>query len=206
MQSPLSALGSALLGLLARDSLSGYDLFQRMKAPIGFFWSARHSQIYPELAKLETRGLIAHTVVEQDDRPDKKVYRLTERGRMALVDWLLSPLIVSAPRDEMVLRVYSLWLIAPARALTFVRAEAARHRDQLARYQDFQATLEQIPAAQTIGSQTFATYATLRRGLGYEREYADWCDWLTEQLESATGDEVISLGPLDGDLTADVSA
>jgi len=49
-----------------------------------FFWQARHSQIYPELARLEEKGLVTHQVVEQQDRPDKKVYSVTDSGLDAL--------------------------------------------------------------------------------------------------------------------------
>jgi hypothetical protein len=31
----------------------------------------------------------------------------------------------------------------------------------------------------------FASYATLRRGLGFERELAEWCGWLADALERA---------------------
>ena len=59
-----SNLGCALLGLLARSPSTGYDLARRMERPVGYFWSARHSQIYPELAKLERAGLVSHEVVD----------------------------------------------------------------------------------------------------------------------------------------------
>ena len=52
----MTTLGYAILGLLSREDLSGYDLTQRMAGRVGYFWSARHSQIYPELAKLEDGG------------------------------------------------------------------------------------------------------------------------------------------------------
>src|SRR6476646_1735266 len=69
-------LGYALLGLLARQPRWGYDLARRMQEPIGYFWHANHSQIYPELAALETDGLVTHEVVQQWDRPDKKLYSI----------------------------------------------------------------------------------------------------------------------------------
>ena len=37
---------------MARRALSGYDLAREMKRPVGYFWQARHSQIYPQLARL----------------------------------------------------------------------------------------------------------------------------------------------------------
>src|SRR5688500_16777052 len=96
-----SALGFALLGALARGPSSGYEVAQMMKQPVGYFWHARHSQIYPELAALEARGLVTHKVVEQRDRPAKKVYSLTRAGRSALREWVTSPLDVPAVRDEL---------------------------------------------------------------------------------------------------------
>ena len=66
----MTTLGYAILGLLSREELSGYDLTGRMKGRVGYFWSARHSQIYPELARLEEGGYVTHSVVEQQERPD----------------------------------------------------------------------------------------------------------------------------------------
>src|ERR671932_705397 len=82
-----STLGFALLGLLARGPLSGYDIASQLKRRVGPFWHARHSQIYPELARLETAGLVSYVRVEQHERPDKKVYSLTPAGRLALQEW-----------------------------------------------------------------------------------------------------------------------
>jgi hypothetical protein len=29
----------------------------------------------------------------------------------------------------------------------------------------------------------FASYATLRRGIGYEKEYAEWCRWVADSIQ-----------------------
>src|SRR3712207_9483471 len=84
----VTTLGYAILGLLSREELSGYDLMSRMKARVGFFWEARHSQIYPELARLEEQGLVTYRVVEQRGRPDKKVYEITPEGIEVLKGWV----------------------------------------------------------------------------------------------------------------------
>ncbi len=181
-----STLGYALLGLLARAPLSGWDLAQRLDMPAGYFWSAGHSQIYPELKKLERAKLVKHTKVEQRDRPDKKVYALTAAGRRALRRWVTTPLAPAPKRDELMLRVYSLWLADPADAVAFVRDQEAVHRRRIAEYETHQADVEQHWAAELDDprSPRFATYATLRRGLGYERELADWCAWLASRITS----------------------
>jgi DNA-binding PadR family transcriptional regulator len=98
---PGSTLGYALLGLLAREPLSGYDLAQRMKQRVGYFWQAAgHSHIYPELGRLEAGGLATHEVVAQDERPAKKVYAITDAGRAALRRWVTEPAPAPARRAK----------------------------------------------------------------------------------------------------------
>ena len=134
----VSSLGYALLGLLARESLSGYDLARRMRDRIGYFWHARHSQIYPELARLERAGLVRHEVVQQRDRPHKKVYAATAAGEATLRDWVTSPLEPPGVRDELVLRAYSLWLADPDAAAALFRDQERIHLAQLARYEQIE--------------------------------------------------------------------
>jgi DNA-binding PadR family transcriptional regulator len=179
-----STLGYALLGLLARESLSGYDIATQLRNGVGPFWQARHSQIYPELARLEADGLVSHERVEQHDRPDKKVYSTTVAGLDALAGWVLSPLEPAQIRDELTLRAYSAWLVDTERAAAMFADQARQHREQLARYEEFRREMEQtcVPFIYQPDAPEFSTYATLRRGLAYERELAEWCTWLADAL------------------------
>ncbi len=93
----MTTLGYAILGLLSREELSGYDLASRMRARVGHFWEAWHSQIYPELARLEEGELVTHRVVEQQDRPDKKVYEITPADLEVLKEWVTEQ---PAPRSR----------------------------------------------------------------------------------------------------------
>jgi DNA-binding PadR family transcriptional regulator len=170
---------------LAREPLSGYDLASRMKERVGFFWQARHSQIYPELGRLEGEGMVTHRVVEQQERPDKKVYEITAGGLEALKGWVTAPVEPRVARDELVLKAYSLWLADPADALTLFREQEQRHKEQLLRYEEIEAWMER-EWGEELGrtdSPRFASYAALQRGLNYERGYADWCGWVADRLE-----------------------
>src|SRR5262245_8578767 len=178
-----STLGFALLGLLARDPLSGYDIAARLQRGVGPFWRAHHSQIYPELARLQADGLVEFEVVEQRDRPAKKVYAVTDPGRRALAEWVVSPLDVGTIRSELTLRAYSVWPADTRRAAALLREQEHLHREQLARYEQDRRDAERSPAASDPRTPAFASYAALRRGIGYERELADWCGWLAAELE-----------------------
>ncbi|GHF45416.1 PadR family transcriptional regulator [Deinococcus metalli] len=180
-------LGYALLGLLARGDRSGYDLTQGLKDPVGYFWHAQHSQVYPELARLEGAGLVTHSVVEQAERPDKKVYRQTDAGRAALRAWLTADTEVPRKRDELVLKAYSMWQTEPARAADMLRAHARAHAAHLAEFERrlAEVTLRAGTELHDPRSPWFGIQAVLRRGIGYEREYRDWCEWLAGALDGA---------------------
>jgi DNA-binding PadR family transcriptional regulator len=183
----LTTLAYALLGLVARGEKSGYDLAQGLKVPVGFFWHAKHSQIYPELAKLESLGLVKFKKVTQTDRPDKKVYSLTANGKKKLKEWLSEPLEVPKVRDEFVLKVYSLWLAEPKAALAMIHGHAEAHAEQLA---DYEQKLEHVKREagehiHDLSSPWFALQAVLMRGIGYEREYVAWCEWMIQRFTSA---------------------
>lgn len=185
----MTTLGYAILGLLAREELSGYDLMGLMKERVGFFWQARHSQIYPELARLEGDGLVTHRLIEQRERPDKKVYRITDSGLATLKEWISKSPVRRVPRDEMVLKAYSLWLIEPDEALTLFREQEHEHEEQLREYEKIETWMENewTENLRRADSSEFASYAALRRGMIYERGYVEWCRWVAERLEESTG-------------------
>jgi len=93
-----SLLGHALLGLLLKQSASGYDLRRIFTdTPMGVF-SDSPGAIYPALARLEQAGLVQGKVEEGAGLRHRKVFRLTTAGRTALVEWLDAPVA----RDEVV--------------------------------------------------------------------------------------------------------
>ena len=96
-----------LLGLLSKKKMTGYELNQSFKNEIGEFWQAKHSQIYPELAKMEEQGIIQHQVEITGEKLEKKVYELTEEGKEQLAEWIHTPTNeLPVNRDEFVLKLY----------------------------------------------------------------------------------------------------
>lgn len=182
-----TTLGYALLGLLARAPRTGYALTQALRAPIGYFWTASHSQVYPELARLETAGLIRHRVVDGPGPRDTKSYRITAAGRRALAAWAAAPMDRPPERDELMLKVFSLWTAAPERAAELVTRQRAMHADRLAEYERIEAVMRtESPAdLRDPGTPAFSSYATLRRGISFERHALAWCDWLLTALDGA---------------------
>jgi DNA-binding PadR family transcriptional regulator len=173
----ISTLGHALLGLLAAHELTGYELTQTFDISLAHVWSASHSQIYPELAKLQAAGLIRHT--ESGPRGSKR-YSATDEGRAQVQGWLRQPPEPQSARTERLLRVFFLWMLAPDEARTYLRAEAARHREQLAEYD---AIAEQIPAGASAPVQW--SRISLEAGIRHERAMAEWAEWAAEAVPRA---------------------
>lgn len=89
LHSDLPQTSFAVLGMLGFNPMSGYDLKQFADKSIGhFYWSPAKSQIYAELRRLTAAGLVTEKHVEQDGRPDKRVYALTSEGRETLASWI----------------------------------------------------------------------------------------------------------------------
>lgn len=83
----------ALLGLLAEKPMHGYELKSAFDEVIGELWSLNIGQVYNTLNLLERDGhIVLQEYVEQESRPDRKVYSITEKGREELGRWLREPL------------------------------------------------------------------------------------------------------------------
>jgi DNA-binding PadR family transcriptional regulator len=182
-----STFGYALLGLLARAPRTGYELSRALRKPIGYFWTASHSQVYPELASLESAGLVRHRVIDGPGPRDTKQYRLSAAGRRALAEWVGVPAAPASGRDEFLLKIYSMWTADPARVRELVATRRGEHRERLATYELIEVEFERDSAAEIADPSTreFSAYATLRRGSSFERHAIAWCDWLLDTLDAA---------------------
>ncbi len=177
----MRTLGYAVLGLLAAEPLTGYQVSRRMARPIGYLWTARHSQIYPELRSLEQAGLVRHRVEDGRGPRDTKRYWITGKGKNALRSWVASPLEPPESKSELMLRVRALWLVSPTVARELIEAARDRHVQRRAAYAVEEATFGD-PGLLAFDSAAFSSYATLRCGIGHEDQAVGWCDWLLARI------------------------
>ncbi len=80
----------AILGLLAVEAGTAYELAKRMERNYRFFWPRAESKLYEEVKKLVAAGLAASTRGWTGRRP-KTIYRITAKGRRALSTWVEQP-------------------------------------------------------------------------------------------------------------------
>jgi len=84
-------LEQVLLGFLIQGPLHGYGLHERVEKELSKIWYMGISNIYGALKQLEQSGQIEYSLVPQEDRPPRKVYRITPTGEQSFMDWLRQP-------------------------------------------------------------------------------------------------------------------
>ncbi|MBU2702958.1 DNA-binding PadR family transcriptional regulator [Sporomusaceae bacterium BoRhaA] len=102
------SLPYAVLGILTYSPMTGYNLGKIFNKSVNYSWTASLSQIYRELGILEKKGYVLSDIQQQDDKPNKKIYHITNDGKRAFDEWLTDfPEFFSAPkRDEFTLRLF----------------------------------------------------------------------------------------------------
>ncbi|MFO7658803.1 MAG: PadR family transcriptional regulator [Bacteroidales bacterium] len=100
------SLKYAVLGFLNDTKLSGYDLQKKIDNTINHFWPSTQSQIYRTLKELVEGGLIEMQIIYQDDKPNKKIYSITENGNNDLEIWLNSKIELPNHRNQFLVQLF----------------------------------------------------------------------------------------------------
>ncbi|MBG0830071.1 PadR family transcriptional regulator [Planomonospora sp. ID67723] len=128
------SLKYALLGFLSTEPTSGYDLAREFGESLGWFWHASHTQIYPELRRLESQGLVTSTVTHDNPGKPKRTYRLTEQGAAELQAWLAQPVEYPPVRDVERVKLMFLDTVPIEVIRHHLEAHRKHHEDLLAVY------------------------------------------------------------------------
>ena len=70
-----------ILGLLAHEDLTGYDIKKNIDGSISFFWKGSFGSIYPALSDMEMQGLIKRNRSDNSGGREKITYHLTKKGK-----------------------------------------------------------------------------------------------------------------------------
>ncbi|MBS7691777.1 PadR family transcriptional regulator [Pseudomonas lalucatii] len=179
------SLRHAILTLLETEPASGYDIIRHFKQSLGYFWNAKHQQVYQELRRLSDEGWLLCSEQAQSDKPDRKVYSISPSGRAELRRWLAEPAAPNKINDALLVKLYAGALAEPDN----LRAELARHRAT------HRATLDSL---QEIERQYLALepqeqarqrlpYLTLRRGILGEQAWLAWAEEVEAELAARAG-------------------
>ncbi|MFD6171748.1 PadR family transcriptional regulator [Streptomyces coeruleorubidus] len=175
------SLPHAILTALLEKPSSGLELTRRFDRSIGYFWSATHQQIYRELGRLETDGLIRALPAEQPTRGQKKSYEVLPAGRAELARWTAASQDPKPHRDALLLRLRAAAVVGTAGLETDLRRHLELHERQLAEYQEIEK--RDFPPGRD-GTEDRLRHLVLRAGIDLE---TFWTQWLRRALADVAG-------------------
>ncbi|MFG3498476.1 PadR family transcriptional regulator [Streptomyces sp. NPDC047928] len=171
------ALRHAVLAALLDEELSGYQLAKAFDLGVANFWHALPQQLYAELTRLEKEGFVTGREVVQENRPNKRLFRVTDAGLAELARFAADPSKPSFIRDDLLVKVQAAdhvdadTLIGQlTERAAFAEAKAEVLEALLRRMRGDRSEEEFLREGERIGP-----YLTCLRGLAFERGNRDWC-------------------------------
>ena len=197
------SLRHALMALLDATPMTGYTLAKHFDQSAAFVWHAPHSQIYPELRRMEADGLISGRDELRGARGTKRTYALTEAGRTELRRWVEEATPAPPGRDGAYLKAtyYEFGSFANARRqfqahLTYHQQQQHRWEAHVKELQNRDTELMRLRLAGWPESahEAIAAYkAHVYRGMAARaRTEAEWAKSglaLVDRLEAAAGED-----------------
>lgn len=174
------SLRHVLLVVLKKQNASGYGITKWFDGPLGYFWDTSHQRVYRALATLYEDGWVDFEWVHQDDKPDKKVYRITPQGEQALQQWLATPLKPPVINDGFLVKLFAGQQDSVDGLILELQAQQQEHERLLQEYRQVEA---QYFAPPVIDPEQRMMYLTLKRGLIYEQGALEWVQQALEVLQ-----------------------
>lgn len=169
----MRTLKYALLGMLNKQDMTGYELMKLFEGALAEFWNVKHSQIYPELKRLTEEGMVTFKIEISGSVMEKKLYSITEEGRKDFLTWLgQAHKMKSTPKDEFRLQLFYSSALEPERQIYLLEEQLRQHQERLDHLKKNQEEFQEIPAR---GTYEFSDYLVL---LGAVMREENTCDWL----------------------------
>jgi len=179
------SLKHALLGFLNYGPHTGYELKKVFDISVAHFWNAELSQIYPTLKALEGEGLVDMNVDVQADRPNRKVYSITDDGRRELMEWLATPAEADQIREPLLIKLFFGSSLSRRELLAVLRQRADELRQAAAQYERGCEAVKNL--AEVIGLEREALFweLTLDSGVHHNRAAVDWIEGAIRRIDVA---------------------
>ena len=174
------SLKHALLAMLDIDEGSGYDLMKRFDQSIGFFWPSTFQQVYRDLGALEQQGYVNSTQIEQNGKPDKKIYTITDSGINELEHWLRKPSRQMKIKDTFLIKMFGSRRLSKQELLHDLEQQRQQHQSALDCYQDIAGELKRLE--EPLRSKYLLPFQVLDLGIRFEKTWLEWCADTRETL------------------------
>jgi len=168
----MRTLKYAILGLIKQSPMTGYDITNEFNKELIHFWNAKHSQIYPELKKLVTEGLITYKTEISGEVLEKKVYSITEKGTKEFQEWLMTDdKIEPTAKDRFRLKMYFSTITDKETLLRLLNSQTRQHFEKLSSLRERFNQYEGVP---DFSDSRFGDYIVLEGAVMREENYLEW--------------------------------
>jgi DNA-binding PadR family transcriptional regulator len=178
------SLDYAVLGFLNYHPYTGYDLKKIFDASVQHFWHADQSQIYRTLARLTEKGYVQMEKIPQEDRPDRKVYTLTEAGRSELRRWLSGLPLMGEPHSAPLVQIFFAGQLSDEEVLAKFEIFAGMMRAILGQYEQVPSLIETYQKEINSPREHFFWKLTLENGVANMRANLAWAESVIERIQS----------------------
>jgi PadR family transcriptional regulator, regulatory protein AphA len=172
------SLTHAILGFLASGPKSGYTLkVECFDVSVNHFWPADQAQIYRTLDKLAEGGLVESQLKIQTDRPNSKIYHITETGRAELLRWLMQDHPMPDHREAFLIQLYFARHLSADQVRARLLHQLEQHHAMLTYYHQCHAQVD------WEGNGWHYQRFTLEFGIRFETMYCDWLNHCLSEIE-----------------------
>ncbi len=168
----MRTLKYAILGLLMERPMAGYDIMKAFSEKLDEFWYAKHSQIYPELKRLEEEGLVSCQIRLTGEVMEKKFYSITQAGTADFRQWLncetpLDP----TPKDVFRLKTFFCRFLPLEEQIRLTAIQIRLHEERLAHLLE---EYEKFSGVPTPDDSRLGDYMVLEHGVMRARTTIQW--------------------------------
>lgn len=172
----------AILGIVNKEPASGYDIAKTFNESLVQFWNAKHSQIYPELKKLNDEGLITYETCISGQVLERKVYSITEEGKRSLIDWISkNEVIEPTPKDRFRLRVFFSNMLDSDTYKDLLSYQLIQRKEKLIFLNDRMKKFGENPPS--FGDKGYGDYIVLEGAILREEAYVEWIKKCLESIK-----------------------
>jgi PadR family transcriptional regulator AphA len=180
----LTTTSYAILGLLAIQPWSTYELADQMRRNLHYFWPRAESNLYAEPKRLVDEGF-AKARPDPVGRRRRTVYSITPKGRRALERWIGEPAGESRLESETLVKA----MFAPHGSKEDLLGHLRRLLDELeAKQQQLRAIFQEYLAGEDpFPERLHVNVLCYRLIWDYTRTAASWATWALDAVDRWPG-------------------
>ncbi len=139
------------LGILSLRDATGYEIKKMVEEGVfSHFIDASFGSIYPALGRMLRDGLVSVRAEEQEGRPGKKVYSITDRGRAALSEAVNTDPAKDKFKSEFLFQMLFMDRMDPDHLMVIYDAYLEEQEAELARITESEEDLPGHPGARFV--------------------------------------------------------